>query len=199
MQAPPPSNPMQGMPAAFGGGQDWRNQPQQGQQQQQQPGFQGMNPAAQQGQPGMGPQQGQGGPGGAPGQGGYPGAAGGPGGYPGAPGGMPGQRNQLTEWEQKANCSKRVMQMTVGAFPNSQSLAQRLGVPIGCLIQPLAQPPPDRPVPVVNFGSIGVVRCKRCRAYINPFVQWTDNGTPKNLSPSSFFCFCPHTAVVVVR
>ena len=126
-------------------------------------------------------------PGGAPGQG-YPGA-GGPGGYPG----QPGQRNELTEWELKANCSKRTMQMTVNAFPNSSALAGRLGVPIGCLIQPLAQPPPDRPVPVVNFGSIGVVRCKRCRAYINPFVAWTDNGTCQNSLPASplfFPCAC---------
>jgi protein transport protein SEC24 len=31
-------------------------------------------------------------------------------------------------------------------------------------------------VDVVDFGSTGIVRCKRCRTYINPFVTWTDNG-----------------------
>lgn len=29
---------------------------------------------------------------------------------------------------------------------------------------------------VINFGSTGVVRCRHCRTYINPFVQWVDNG-----------------------
>jgi Sec23/Sec24 zinc finger len=26
------------------------------------------------------------------------------------------------------------------------------------------------------MGSAGIVRCKRCRTYINPFVTWTDGG-----------------------
>ena len=33
-----------------------------------------------------------------------------------------------------------------------------------------------RPVPVSQMGSAGIVRCKRCRTYINPFVTWTDGG-----------------------
>lgn len=28
----------------------------------------------------------------------------------------------------------------------------------------------------MDFGATGIVRCKRCRTYINPFVSWTDNG-----------------------
>ena len=31
-------------------------------------------------------------------------------------------------------------------------------------------------VPVVNFGACGVIRCRRCRSYINPFVQFLDSG-----------------------
>ncbi|KAJ1439167.1 Sec23/Sec24 trunk domain-containing protein, partial [Ochromonadaceae sp. CCMP2298] len=31
-------------------------------------------------------------------------------------------------------------------------------------------------IEVVDFGSTGIVRCKRCRTYINPFVTWADNG-----------------------
>lgn len=29
---------------------------------------------------------------------------------------------------------------------------------------------------MVNLGSAGIVRCKRCRTYINPFVRWIDGG-----------------------
>ena len=32
------------------------------------------------------------------------------------------------------------------------------------------------PVPVINFGNCGVIRCRRCRTYINPFVSWLDAG-----------------------
>jgi len=29
---------------------------------------------------------------------------------------------------------------------------------------------------VIDFGNIGIIRCRRCRAYINPFVLWTEGG-----------------------
>ena len=32
------------------------------------------------------------------------------------------------------------------------------------------------PVPVSGLQGGGIVRCKRCRTYINPFVTWTDGG-----------------------
>lgn len=31
-------------------------------------------------------------------------------------------------------------------------------------------------VPIVNFATTGIVRCKRCRTYINPYVTFTDGG-----------------------
>ena len=35
-------------------------------------------------------------------------------------------------------------------------------------------PPPPRQV--VDFGEGGPVRCARCRAYVNPFTRFADNG-----------------------
>ena len=29
---------------------------------------------------------------------------------------------------------------------------------------------------IVFSFSLGIIRCKRCRTYINPFVTWADNG-----------------------
>ena len=51
-------------------------------------------------------------------------------------------------------------------------------------------------VPVVNFGSTGVVRCRRCRTYINPFVSFLDGGRRwrcnvcalVNDVPNEYFC-----------
>lgn len=37
--------------------------------------------------------------------------------------------------------------------------------------------PASEYVPVVDFGAAGVVRCVSCRAYLNPFVDWVNNGT----------------------
>jgi protein transport protein SEC24 len=31
-------------------------------------------------------------------------------------------------------------------------------------------------VPVINFGSAGVIRCRRCRTYINPYATFADAG-----------------------
>lgn len=31
-------------------------------------------------------------------------------------------------------------------------------------------------MPVINFASTGVIRCRRCRTYINPYATFTDAG-----------------------
>ena len=31
-------------------------------------------------------------------------------------------------------------------------------------------------VPIIGLDNGGIVRCKRCRTYINPFVRWSDGG-----------------------
>jgi protein transport protein SEC24 len=31
-------------------------------------------------------------------------------------------------------------------------------------------------IPVVDYGEMGPVRCSRCKAYINVFVTFSDNG-----------------------
>jgi len=50
----------------------------------------------------------------------------------------------------------------------------QMKLPIGCVLTPLAKDTGE--IPVVNFGRDGVVRCKRCRTYINPFVKFVENG-----------------------
>ncbi|RHY96009.1 hypothetical protein DYB35_000991 [Aphanomyces astaci] len=81
---------------------------------------------------------------------------------------------QLSEAVLAAQCDPRYMRLTVNAIPHSQEHATKSALPLGVIIQPLAKP--DKPLDVVNFGASGVVRCKACRTYINPFVQWVDNG-----------------------
>lgn len=60
--------------------------------------------------------------------------------------------------------------------PNSTSLRQKTyNLPVGIFVRPLA--PTNTVVPDVSYGSTGkVVRCHRCRTYINPFVKWESGG-----------------------
>ena len=55
----------------------------------------------------------------------------------------------------------------------------RWSLPLGLIVHPLSEA--DGEVPTVSLGSAGIVRCKRCRTYINPFVRWVDGGRCGNL------------------
>ncbi|XP_074285606.1 protein transport protein SEC24 A-like [Silene latifolia] len=74
------------------------------------------------------------------------------------------------------NCSSKYLRFTTGGIPNSRSLASRWHLPLGAVVCPLAQASEGEEVPIVNFGNAGVVRCRRCRTYVNPYVTFTDGG-----------------------
>lgn len=66
--------------------------------------------------------------------------------------------------------------MAEGLDPDTdtlQGLRARFQLPIGAIVHPLAEP---QDVPIINLDSPGIVRCRRCRTYINPFVTWQDGG-----------------------
>ena len=58
------------------------------------------------------------------------------------------------------SCDPRYLRLTCGALPVNQSVKQRYGLPVGCVVRPLI---PGENVPVAQFGSSGIVRCRRCR------------------------------------
>ncbi|KAL3647825.1 Protein transport protein Sec24A [Castilleja foliolosa] len=74
------------------------------------------------------------------------------------------------------NCNSRFVRLTTGAIPNSQSLASRWHLPLGAVVCPMAETPAGEEVPIVNFATTGIIRCRRCRTYVNPHVTFTDNG-----------------------
>ncbi|WCJ29921.1 Sec23/Sec24 protein transport family protein [Euphorbia peplus] len=74
------------------------------------------------------------------------------------------------------NCDNRYLRLTTSAIPNSQSLVSRWHLPLGAVVCPLAEAPDGEEVPVVNFVSTGIIRCRRCRTYVNPYVTFTDAG-----------------------
>ncbi|KAJ8754890.1 hypothetical protein K2173_015402 [Erythroxylum novogranatense] len=74
------------------------------------------------------------------------------------------------------NCNTRYLRLTTSAMPNSQSLASRWHLPLGAIVCPLAEAPDGDEVPVINFGKCGIIRCRRCRTYVNPYIAFTDAG-----------------------
>jgi protein transport protein SEC24 len=65
------------------------------------------------------------------------------------------------------------------------------------VLRPLAPDGPnDVPIETVIPGTAGIVRCKRCRTYINAFVTWSEHGRRRrcnifaqvNDCPLAYFC-----------
>ncbi|XP_075653897.1 protein transport protein SEC24 C-like [Castanea sativa] len=75
------------------------------------------------------------------------------------------------------NCSPRYMRCTISQIPCTGDVLTTSGMQLALLVQPLALPhPSEEPIQVVDFGEIGPVRCSRCKAYINPFMKFIDQG-----------------------
>ncbi|KAI5390829.1 hypothetical protein KIW84_075930 [Lathyrus oleraceus] len=74
------------------------------------------------------------------------------------------------------NCNPRYLRFTTSGIPNSQSLASRWYLPLGAVICPLAESPDGEEVPIISFAPASVVRCRRCRTYVNPYMTFTDVG-----------------------
>eukprot|EP00252_Welwitschia_mirabilis_P020316 TRINITY_DN4950_c0_g1_i1.p1 TRINITY_DN4950_c0_g1~~TRINITY_DN4950_c0_g1_i1.p1 ORF type:complete len:1152 (-),score=243.05 TRINITY_DN4950_c0_g1_i1:556-4011(-) len=76
------------------------------------------------------------------------------------------------------NCSPRYMRCTINQIPCSGDLlGSTSGMPLALMVQPFALPhPSEEPIQLVDFGEGGPVRCSRCKAYINPFMRFIDQG-----------------------
>ncbi|KAI0631186.1 protein transporter SEC24 [Trametes polyzona] len=74
-----------------------------------------------------------------------------------------------------ANADSSYQRCTVNAIPTSNSLLQKSKIPLGLVITPYRSlKEGDEPVPLVTDTVIA--RCRRCRTYINPYVQFIDGG-----------------------
>lgn len=75
------------------------------------------------------------------------------------------------------NCSPRYMRCTLNQIPCSGDLLANSSMPLALMVQPFALPHPlEEPIQVVDFGESGPVRCTKCKAYVNPFMKFIDQG-----------------------
>jgi protein transport protein SEC24 len=91
----------------------------------------------------------------------------------------------------------RLFRWTAGKLPVTAAMANASKIPFGAVLRPLAPDGPnDEPIATVQPGTAGIVRCKRCRTYINAFVTWSEHGrrwrcnicAQINDCPSAYFC-----------
>jgi len=82
---------------------------------------------------------------------------------------------QMLDHEDVEPCDPLYCQLTTGAFPGSEKIQEESGVLLGAVIQPLCDNPALPELQVVNFSALGVLRCRSCRAYINPYIRMQAN------------------------
>lgn len=73
------------------------------------------------------------------------------------------------EFLDSVNCSPDIFRCTLTKIPETNSLLQKSRLPFGVLIHPFKD---LNHLPVIQCNTI--VRCRACRAYINPFVYFVD-------------------------
>ncbi|KAG2124450.1 Sec23/Sec24 trunk domain-containing protein [Suillus clintonianus] len=74
-----------------------------------------------------------------------------------------------------ANADPSYQRCTMNAIPTTSSMLNKSKIPLGLVITPYRTVKEgEPPVPVVTDTVIA--RCRRCRTYINPYVQFIDNG-----------------------
>ncbi|POS74836.1 transport protein sec24 [Diaporthe helianthi] len=97
----------------------------------------------------------------------------------------------------QGNSSPKFARLTMNNIPATSEALHTTGLPLGLMLQPLARAQAgEAEVPVLDFGDIGPPRCRRCRAYINPFMMFRSGGnkfvcnlcTYPNDTPPEYFC-----------
>lgn len=75
----------------------------------------------------------------------------------------------------ESNVQPEFIRSTLNVVPNSNSLLKKSKLPFALVIRPyLSLTDEESPVPVINDGII--TRCRRCRSYLNPFVEIRQDG-----------------------
>lgn len=96
----------------------------------------------------------------------------------------------------QGNSSPKFARLTLNNIPASSDALASTSLPLGLILQPLAKPQEgEQTVPILDFGETGPPRCRRCRAYINPFMTFRSGGnkfvcnmcTFPNDVPSEYF------------
>ncbi|XP_064620101.1 protein transport protein Sec24C-like isoform X2 [Lineus longissimus] len=104
--------------------------------------------------------------------------------------------------EDAGNANPRFIRSTMYNLPCTQDMQKECHIPIAMTITPFARlDDKERPLPLVDLGEMGPVRCNRCKAYMNPYMQFIDGGrrfqccfcTCSTEVPAEYFAHLDHT------
>ena len=113
--------------------------------------------------------------------------------------GAPGQQQQMFQEMIDFNIKvpETLFRFSCGKIPQTAAISAASKVPLGGVLRPLAPlGEDDEQIATVQPGSAGIIRCKRCRTYINAFVHWAEHGrrwrcnicAQMNETPAAYFC-----------
>ncbi|ETP16077.1 hypothetical protein F441_09271 [Phytophthora nicotianae CJ01A1] len=94
-------------------------------------------------------------------------------------------------------CNPRFIRPTLNHVPANKELLKQCGLPLAAVICPLADLQEDElPIPLVDFGPNGPLRCTRCAAYVNSFTKFIQGGRKfvcnicqlNNETPRDYYC-----------
>lgn len=69
----------------------------------------------------------------------------------------------------QGSCDPRLMSLSMYSVPVDERRRAATKLPLGLTVQPFAKLIPDEPIPTVECpNDQGPLRCRRCRAYVNP-------------------------------
>mmetsp|Transcript_148803 Transcript_148803/g.477954 ORF Transcript_148803/g.477954 Transcript_148803/m.477954 type:complete len:1081 (+) Transcript_148803:146-3388(+) len=97
----------------------------------------------------------------------------------------------------RGSTSCEFMRCTVNQVPAYPSTANTAHIPVAVICQPFAELTAfEEPVPAIDFGESGPLRCPRCKAYVNPHFTWVSQGKEANCNfcghrfevPGEYFC-----------
>lgn len=79
--------------------------------------------------------------------------------------------------QDQGNCNPSFMRSTMYNIPCTSDMLKSSHIPLALNISPFAKlQPEESPPPKVDLGELGPVRCKRCKAYMNPYMMFIDGG-----------------------
>lgn len=90
--------------------------------------------------------------------------------------------------------------MTTDRIPATAQQAKETGIPLAIIVKPYGELPSGEPIPCANFNNKPIIRCKDCRAYINPFVKFIEHGQKwicnfcKDVNPVESYYYSPADA-----
>lgn len=86
--------------------------------------------------------------------------------------------DETVSYLEQYNCPKTGIRFTSDFFPNTRKTLKESKFPFAAVIQPYASVYSQDAFPVVQYGANqGIVRCNECRAYVNPFTKFVENGS----------------------